>query len=208
VEVPKDISDLLAYMDEDVKGWTQIHKSDHVVARGGDYPGSKAIAVHFDIDFLPNVTPEQFLKAFTNMEIRKQWDEGWQNIEVREGDPNQSGFIFSFHIKIPGPMSNRDAIVRCCYLRDYPEQGTITISFMSVKRDYYPPSKKFTRADIFSGYQVKPSDRKTGCHVKVAVKNDLDIAGFLKGKARASMCQRMPESLFKAFPNLRSKGLL
>lgn len=77
-------------------------------------------------------------------------------------------------------VSNRDFIQRRCFLRDYPEQGDIIISFQSTTHPKYPPTKNAIRADThIAGYIIKSVNQGRDSELVIITQVDIKVSACI-----------------------------
>jgi len=121
-------------------------------------------------------TPREVFEQIYNTEKRCKWDNVTAYMTTVESIDDGSDIIH-FVIKTPFGITERDFLQRRDYIMDYPEPGTITMSFQSCLHPAMPPAKNRIRGEThIAGYIIKPSLTKPGS-TELCVLTQCDIKG-------------------------------
>lgn len=173
----------LAY--DDIAAWEKVIKNQ-IIKIEKIKPENSPVLLLRAWAIIEGFTPREVFEQIYNTEKRCKWDTVTADICTVE-KIDQSSDIIHFVIKTPFGITERDFLQRRDYIFDYPEEGTITMSFQSCEHPLKPPTKNRVRGEThIAGYIIKPSTTKPNS-TDLCVLTQCDIKGKVP-KAIVNLC--------------------
>lgn len=124
---------------------------------------------------LPNIRKETAFQAFSDVKIRRKWDNVMQNLRVVESDEENKSAVFYYNVKTLPFMSTRDALVQMKSMRGFPYENALAVHHKSVDHPACPeePTKFIRLEQAIYGLVFEDLTDGSGCKVSWVIKNDL-----------------------------------
>ena len=170
--------------DLDKGGWREVHKSPGVcywmkTIRDAEVP----IKSLFTFD-MP-MPAEKFVELLnpSNQEIRKKWDEAFQDHAILEAYPDNGGYVTSSRIKTTGPLTDREFVLfipPAVQVDWYGKQ-----SYLIIQKNAWHPSKPENEGGLVRAknggnfYIVTPDEKQPEAACKVFSLTNNNYNGWL-----------------------------
>lgn len=119
--------------------------------------------------------PEVVFRAMVDVEVRGQWDKLFSELEAFDAHQYHDYLYYVVKVKniqTPIGISRRDWVQKRTYIRDFPEQGCITLYFISEDHPMKPVRKGIVRAlTLIAGQVLRPTPQ--GCSLTMISQNDI-----------------------------------
>jgi len=154
---------------------------------------------------IENFTPKEVFDQIYDTENRVKWDPVTMGLRVVEQIDENAAVIY-FYVKTPFGITERDFVQRRGFAFDYPEKGSIIMSFESCTHPSAPPLKNRIRGEThIAGYLLKPSSTRPGC-TDLCILSQVDIKGsipkaivnMVAGKAPADWVKKLTKACERA----------
>jgi hypothetical protein len=143
--------------ERDVCGWKPfLEREDLIVWRKEDEV-HHGLYIYKVYGKYHDVTAKDFLKAQTDTEFRKTWDNTAINLTVLEQDSGSNSDIVYWEMKWPRMFSNRDYVFNRRYLIDQ-EKNIIVIINRSTEHPIIPEKPKIHRVKTYWSFMVIKAD--------------------------------------------------
>jgi len=153
-----DVNAAVAVFKDNIKtfeGWDLYSENKGVKVYIKDIAGRSTPMIRGDYTLLGSFTADDFLSVIKNLDLRKFWDDRYddgENIKFFDND----NILSRVSLKGTFPISGRDFALRGTIERD-PETSTIYFVTTSITDPAIPEIRKYVRGHVhFTGWQITP----------------------------------------------------
>ena len=141
--------------------------------------------------------------AIADLNIRKKWDSVFSELKVVNHDGENGAEILYMIIKSPSFLvSDRDFVQQRKMWKNFPDERSHILHFISVENKDCPVNKKLVRAEtVISGYFIKDDEERGPNHSILGIVSQTDIKGniptWLVNKFAPKSSKGWVKSLYK-----------
>ena len=141
--------------------------------------------------------------AISDLNIRKKWDSVFSELKVVNHDGENGAEILYMIIKSPSVfVSDRDFVQQRKMWKNFPDEHSHILHFISVENKDCPIKKKLVRAEtVISGYFIKDDEERGPNHSILGIISQTDIKGniptWLVNKFAPKSSKGWVKSLYK-----------
>jgi len=141
--------------------------------------------------------------AIADLDIRKKWDSVFSELKVVNHDGENGAEILYMIIKSPSFLvSDRDFVQQRKMWKNFPDERSHILHFISVENKDCPINKKIVRAEtVISGYFIKDDEERGPNHSILGIISQTDIKGniptWLVNKFAPKSSKGWVKSLYK-----------
>jgi len=153
---------------------------------------------------IENFTPKEVFDQIYDTVNRAKWEPVTMGLRVVEQIDDHSDIIY-YYVKTPFGITERDFVQKRNFAFDYPEKGSIIMSFESCTHPSAPPLKNRIRGEThIAGYVMRPSTTRPGS-TDFCIISQIDIKGsipkaivnMVAGKAPADWVKKLTKACEK-----------